>query len=354
MPQWQNLDVTWILRFFEVAEKIKSEHEALNFERFWTGIISEFEKKNEIYYYKATREQLLLDLSIIDDKTKMAKEELAKIFNTNNVQSEINLISSQNSENENNTNSGTISDLVLSTQNSQNKINASNDNTNESGKFDNFETSKSHQDRERIPTPTRDNINELDKLNSIENLSISKAKKSMTTSTQKDNAYNVNDDTMVDLDIRTSGTSQADESVNTSTQDDDSHNTSNNTTISLGVSSTRKGKVTMYSHARENTSNNAIVDLVKSDSIGTSGTSQADKSVNTSTQDDDSHNASNDTIINLGVSSTRKGKEIMYSHARKNTSNNAIVDLDKSDKTSNTQDNASNDELGKIDGLFRF
>ncbi|RIB23522.1 hypothetical protein C2G38_2032665 [Gigaspora rosea] len=274
MPQWQNLDVTWISCFFEVAEEvepdsisvlremIKSEHKALNFERFWTVIISEFEKKNEIYHYEATRKQLLLDLSIIDDKIKMAKEELAKIFNTNNVQSEINLISSQNSKNENNTNSGTISDL-------------------------DFETSKSHQNRERIPTLTRDDINEL----GIENLSISKDEKSLTTSTQKDNAHNIYNDTIVDLGIRTSGTSQADESVNTSTQDDDSHNASNNTTISLG--------------------------------IRTLGTSQADESINISTQDNDSHNANNYTIINLGVSSTRKAIE-----------------------TSNTQDNASNDELG--------
>ncbi|CAG8665952.1 26325_t:CDS:2, partial [Gigaspora rosea] len=215
--QWQNLDATWISRFYETAEEvepdsisglremIRSEQETLNFERYWMGIISECDKKNEIYHYEATRKQLLLDLSIIDDKIKMAKEELAKIFNTNNVQSEINLISSQNSKNENNTNSGTISDL-------------------------DFETSKSHQNRERIPTLTRDDINELGE----------------------------NQDDSVLQGIETSSTSQADECINTSTQDDDSYNASNNRSINLGVSSTRKSKEIMYSHARENT---AIVDL---------------------------------------------------------------------------------------------
>ncbi|CAG8811682.1 17225_t:CDS:2, partial [Gigaspora rosea] len=143
-------------------------------------------------------------------------------------------------------------------------------------------------------------------LQGIENLSISKDEKSLTTSTQKDNAHNIYNDTIVDLGIRTSGTSQADESVNTSTQDDDSHNASNNTTISLGkLFEFQLPEKVMYSHARENTSNNAIVDLVEL-SIRTLGTSQADESINISTQDNDSHNANNYTIINLGVSSTRK------------------------------------------------
>ncbi|CAG8834193.1 27535_t:CDS:2, partial [Gigaspora margarita] len=185
--------------------------------RYWMGIISEYEKKHEIDHYEAMKEQLLYDLSIIDDKIKMAKEELAKIFNTNNV---------QNSGNEIHTNSGTISDLVLSTQNSQDKINASNNNTNKLGKLDNFGTSNSHYDKERMSTLTRDDINELGE----------------------------NQDDNVLQGIGTSSTSQADESINTSTQDDDSYNASNNTRINLG-------KEKMYSHARENTSNNAIVDL---------------------------------------------------------------------------------------------
>ncbi|CAG8833403.1 28239_t:CDS:2, partial [Gigaspora margarita] len=278
MPQWQNLNDTWISRFYEAAEEvepdsisglremIRLEHEALNFERYWMGIISEYEKRHEIDHYEATRERLLYELSIIDDKIKTAKEELAEIFNTNNVQSQIDLTSSQNSENEIHTNSGTITDL-------------------------DFETSNSHQDRERMPTPTRDDINEL----GIKNLSISKAKKSITTSTQKDNAHNV-----LELGIETSSTSQADESINTSTQDNDSHNASNTTRINLGVSSTRKGKEKMVSHARENTSDNAIVDL----GIGTSNTSQGEPSVQTLIQDDNnqsSNNASIDPMVQLGV-----------------------------------------------------
>ncbi|RIB22036.1 hypothetical protein C2G38_2174933 [Gigaspora rosea] len=111
MSQWQRLDDKWLSRFYEAAEEvepdsisglrvmIKSVHKAHNFEKYWIGIISECEKKHEINNYEATREQLLFDLSIIDNKIKMAKEELDQIFSTYNVQFRVGLISNQNPEN---------------------------------------------------------------------------------------------------------------------------------------------------------------------------------------------------------------------------------------------------------------
>ncbi|RIB22034.1 hypothetical protein C2G38_2174931 [Gigaspora rosea] len=341
--QWQNLDATWISRFYETAEEvepdsisglremIRSEQETLNFERYWMGIISECDKRHEIDNYEATREKLLRDLSIIENKRKTSKEELNEISNT---QSQIDLIPSQNSENEINTNSGTISDLVLRTQSFQGKINASNDNTNESGKLDNFETLNSLQDRERMPTPTRDDINELGEnqddsvLQGIKNVSISKAEKS----------------------IETSSTSQADECINTSTQDDDSYNASNNRSINLGVSSTRKSKEIMYSHARENTAivdlaqdnasfdaivelaieisraqDNASIDAMVELGIGTSNTSQGEPTLILDDNNQSSNNASIDTMVELGIgtSNTSQGEPTLILDENNQSSNNA-------------------------------
>ncbi|KAF0531638.1 hypothetical protein F8M41_011836 [Gigaspora margarita] len=206
MPHWQNLNDTWISRFYisGLREIIRSEHEAVNF----------------------------------------------KILDGDNY---------QNSENEIHTNSGTISDL-------------------------DFGTSNSHYDKERMSTLTRDDINEL----GIKNLSISKAKKSITTSTQKDNAHNVNKDTILELGIGTSSTSQADESINTSTQDDDSHNACNNTRINLAIETSR------------------IQDDASNDELGieTSNTSQGEPRVHTLILDDNyqsSNNASIDAMVELGI-----------------------------------------------------
>ncbi|KAF0449678.1 hypothetical protein F8M41_002427 [Gigaspora margarita] len=205
-----------------LREMIRSEHEALNFERYWMGIISEYEKRHEIDHYEATREQLLYDLSIIDDKIKMAKEELAEIFNTNNVQSQIDLTSSQNSENEIHTNSGTISDL------------------------------------------------------GIKNLSISKAKKSITTLTQKDNTHNV-----LKLGIETSSTSQADKSIT-------------KTMILImqefQVPEKVKKKSIETSRTQDDASNNEL-------GIGTSNTSQGEPRVQTLIQNDNNQSS-------IGTSST--------------------------------------------------
>ncbi|CAG8750541.1 8443_t:CDS:2, partial [Gigaspora margarita] len=60
-------------------------------------------------------------------------------------------------------------------------------------------------------------------------------------------------------------------------------------------------KEKMYSHARENTSNNAIVDLGKSDSIGTSNTSQGEPRLILDDNNQSSNNASIDAMVELGI-----------------------------------------------------